>query len=161
MKKEKQYTGEIPFDYFGNMLERDRMYSHIYLTKNNFINGCLALGSYDFSLQKTVMKVVQNPPADFEITYLDAPQPYRPDVIATIPQHLMVPNYEFDDKLEYVASYKSRSSVGFYFKSLITEKKYPMFQKNFDNIVTKLNGGVLEGRFTFCKRGPAYSIKMI
>jgi hypothetical protein len=164
MKKKKQYTGEVPFDYFGELVDREyNFHRSIQLTPDNFVNGLLRLNHYDHTQCRWVLKDVTNPPADFEITYLDPSDPlYKTKgVVATIPTTLRIPNYEFDDKLEYQTCNRGSYSVGFSFKSVNTNKIYPMFMKDFDEIVSKMNCGILEGRFTFCKRGPSYAIVMI
>ena len=161
MKKTKKFLGDIPFDYFGNYMDQDRGYGKHMLTKDNFQNGVLYLNSYDHAQKKWVMMPVINPPIDFEVTYLDHPLQYYPNVIATIPYCLYVPNFEFDDKIQYVSSKKSRYSVVFSFKSLITNKEYSMFSSGFDKAVPLMEKGILEGRFTFCKRGSSFALKLV
>jgi len=160
MKKKKQYTGEVPFDYFGNPSDHDNN-NLIHLTKDNFQNGLLRLQTFDATQRKWAVKFVDNPPADFEINYLDQPDKYRPDVIATIPRFLRIPNFEFDDKIKYVACHKGRYSVSFSFESLINQKTYSMFASRFDEAVPFMDKGIIEGRFTFCKRGPSYSLEIV
>jgi len=160
MKKTKKFLGNIPFDYFGNPSDHDAAHQSIYLTKDNFQHGLLHLPTFDETKKQWVMKPIDNPPADFEINYLDQPLPYRRDVIATIPRFLYIPNFEFDDKIKYIACHKSRYSVSFSFQSLINQRTYSMFASRFDDAVAFMDKGIIEGRFTFCKRGPSYSLEI-
>ncbi len=68
-------------------------------------------------------------------------------------------NHIFTDRLEYVGYYGSHIS----FKSLMTGRKYHMFLSDFDAMMKakKLEDNIMEGEFTFTKRGRVQGFKMV
>jgi len=68
-------------------------------------------------------------------------------------------NHVFTDKLEYSGYFGSHIS----FKSLITGRKYHMFLSDFHKMMMKklMVDNVIEGEFTFCKKGSVQGVKMI
>lgn len=91
--------------------------------------------------------------------------PFRGDFLMHYPGYyddiVWKDNYEFSDILEYVEYGKGRSSTVFYFKSKTDGKSYSMFVSDFDSIVNNMMNGVIEGKFTFVKKGQNYGLKMI
>ena len=72
------------------------------------------------------------------------------------------PNKIFDDELEYIGYGRGRSSIKLYFKSRLSNKEYEMFMSDFNKLM--IDGkfdNPLKGKFTFCKRGLNYGIKLI
>lgn len=69
-----------------------------------------------------------------------------------------VDNYEFDDELEFDGFSFGRSAASTILKSKRDGKQYQMFMNDFSKEVPTLVGGVMTGRFTFCKRGQNYGI---
>lgn len=68
-------------------------------------------------------------------------------------------NHVFHDHLEY-AGYRKNSIV---FKSLNSGRKYHMLLLDFDKMmqVVKMHHNVVEGDFTFTRRGTVQALKMI
>ncbi len=73
------------------------------------------------------------------------------------------PNYEFEDKLKYLCYSRGRSSAKIHFQSEVTNKKNEMFLTDFDDLMKGqgFNKNIVEGTFTFCKRGANYGIKLV
>lgn len=70
-------------------------------------------------------------------------------------------NYEFKDRLEYYGYGRGRSSITMDFKSTTDGKRYSMFISDFDDIVCDLENGIIEGKFTFVKKGRNFGLKRI
>jgi hypothetical protein len=68
-------------------------------------------------------------------------------------------NHVFSDRLEYSGYMGSHIS----FKSLMTGREYHMFLSDFDKMMMqkKMIDNVIEGDFTFCKKGRVQGFKMI
>lgn len=68
-------------------------------------------------------------------------------------------NHVFQDRLEYAGYYGSHIS----FKSLTTGRKYGMFMSDFNTMMLahKLDRNVIDGEFTFTKKGRVQGLKMI
>lgn len=157
--RKKQYQGEVAFDYFGEIADSSRYYGTKYLKPENIQNGIVYLSKYDRNQHKWVLTPVLDPPAPFDIEYVD-PSKHAGN-IAKIPHVLMLPNFEFQDTLKYYSSNKNRYSTSFEFESVTTQKHYWFFQRDFDDVVEKMDKGIIQGTFTFAKRGTAYGIVML
>ena len=74
-----------------------------------------------------------------------------------------VENRVFEDDLEYDGYHRGRSAAGFDFKSIKDGKRYPMFLKDFDDAMRncRVFKNRLIGKFTFCKRGCNYGVKLL
>jgi hypothetical protein len=72
-------------------------------------------------------------------------------------------NVIFKDKLEYKNCYSTRGSAHFVFKSLITGRESSMFLSSFDEMLKtkKFIAGIIEGEFTFHKKGNTQGIRLI
>ena len=70
-------------------------------------------------------------------------------------------NYEFEDTLKYSGFSRGTSSCTVQFTSINDGKEYTMFMKELDSCIDKLVDGKLTGKFTFCKRGENYGIKLL
>jgi len=70
--------------------------------------------------------------------------------------------YEFDDVLTYKGYGRGRSSVLMYFVGS-DNTKYPMFISDFHDVIENvgINGKQITGKWTFCKRGQNYGLKMV
>lgn len=68
-------------------------------------------------------------------------------------------NHVFTDRLEYAGYAGSHIS----FKSMMTGRKYHMFLSDFDSMMKakKLDNNIVEGDFTFTKRGQVQGFKLI
>jgi len=68
-------------------------------------------------------------------------------------------NHVFTDQLEYTGYFGSHIS----FKSLMTGRKYHMFLSDFDAMMKskKMKDNIIEGEFTFTKKGRVQGFKMI
>ena len=71
-------------------------------------------------------------------------------------------NFVFEDTLRLLHTMRGRSAAYFYFESQTTGKKYPMFLKDFEEVmkVKVINKGVVSGTWTFVKRGQNYGLTM-
>lgn len=68
-------------------------------------------------------------------------------------------NHVFSDKLEY----EGYGGSHIYFKSLTSGRKYHMFISDFHNLMVakKMQDNIIEGNFTFTKKGKVQGFKMI
>ena len=68
-------------------------------------------------------------------------------------------NHVFTDKMEY----SGYGGSHIYFKSLVSGRRYQMFISDFDKMMKKklLVANVIEGEFTFTKKGAVQGFKMI
>lgn len=68
-------------------------------------------------------------------------------------------NHVFSDKLEY----HDYGGSHIFFKSLMTGRKYHMFLSDFHAMMKakKMHDNIIEGEFTFCKKGRVQGFKMI
>jgi hypothetical protein len=68
-------------------------------------------------------------------------------------------NHVFTDQLEYTGYFGSHIS----FKSVMTGRKYHMFLSDFDAMMKakKMRDNLIEGEFTFTKKGRVQGFKMI
>jgi hypothetical protein len=87
------------------------------------------------------------------LSYWDRTDPARLAAIKSEDNHV------WHDRLEYVDYYTS----AMIFKSLDSGRKYYMFLRHFDEMMKAkvMNHGVIEGDFTFTKRGQIQGFKMI
>lgn len=69
-------------------------------------------------------------------------------------------NFEFNDTMQFSHFECGRSAVHIIFWSKKDERKYQMFLTDFERIVPKLENGVINGSFTFCKRGQNYGVML-
>jgi len=164
-KKTKHYTGNITFDVWGNMQE----YSHINdisLTEDNIDFGAILLDEWDSKLRQHVRKPVFYTPDQLQIEFFDNPQPRSQwdlngkDYIAKIKSGVEVPNFVFNDTLEYHEHYYGRSSTCFYVKSQTTSRIYRVFLKDLESFIRNMDKGVMTGDFTFSKKGYKFGIKI-
>lgn len=72
-------------------------------------------------------------------------------------------NFVFEDILQYTGMQRTSTSSYALFKSTTTKKTFYMFLKDLDKVLLKhtVKLGFLSGKFTFCKHGPSYGIKII
>jgi hypothetical protein len=72
----------------------------------------------------------------------------------------MRPNFEFDDTLTYEGFSRGRSAAYVLFRRS-NGKKVTMFLKELDELMPRLCGGHVTGRFTFTKRGTNYGVRIL
>ena len=74
-----------------------------------------------------------------------------------------VENRVFEDELKYAGFHRGRSAAGFDFVSVRDGKQYPMFMTDFDDVLRncRLNRDRLVGKFTYCKRGANYGVRLL
>ncbi len=70
-------------------------------------------------------------------------------------------NFEFQDTLVFSGFTRGRSAVHAHFKSKTNSTSFVVFLSDLAKMIPNLVGGVAEGKFTFCKRGSNYGLKMI
>ena len=73
------------------------------------------------------------------------------------------PNHIFSDLLKYENCYSTNGSAHFIFKSQKNNRRYSMFLSDFNDVMKAglINGIILQGEFTFCKKGGSQGIRMI
>lgn len=72
----------------------------------------------------------------------------------------MRPNFEFDDTLTYEGFSRGRSAAYVLFKRS-DGKQVTMFLKELDELMPRMCGGQVTGRFTFIKRGQNYGVRIL
>ncbi len=155
----KQYMGEVPFDHFGNQKSAAFGYRML-LQEKNLVNGCLYLSIWDGRKHVDTLSIFT--PAEARVEYLTSPDPRDPKAIATMPSHILVPNYIFVDSLEYVGFTRGGSSVNLSFKSLSTGRTFIVFLSDLAEFVERMDKGkILNTQFTFCKRGTRFGLKIL
>lgn len=72
-------------------------------------------------------------------------------------------NYEFDDTLELTGMSRGRSAANFNLKSVTNGRNYNLFMTDTVDLIQNgvINKGKITGKWTFCKRGANYGIKLI
>lgn len=70
-------------------------------------------------------------------------------------------NYEWEDTLSYRGYGRGQSSCVIYFWSVQMQQDVIMFMTDFNDICVKLDHGKIHGKFTFCKRGMNYGVKLV
>lgn len=72
-------------------------------------------------------------------------------------------NYIFEDELEYTGYTRGCSAARLQFRSTKDGKRYEMFLKDFDEAMKRclFSKNRLIGKFTFCKRGQNYGVKIL
>lgn len=70
-------------------------------------------------------------------------------------------NWEWEDTLTYSGYSRGVSSCVIGFKSEALNQYVNMFMTDFNYVVNKLEKGQLKGKFTFCKRGQNYGVKLL
>lgn len=69
-------------------------------------------------------------------------------------------NFVFEDTISYDGYSRGRSAAYFHFKGT-NDKSMTMFLSDFEDVIPYLNNGKVSGKFTFCKKGQNYGVKMI
>lgn len=72
-------------------------------------------------------------------------------------------NYEFDDTLELTGMSRGRSAANFNLRSVTDNKNYNLFMTDTVDLIQNgvVNKGKITGKWTFCKRGANYGIKLL
>jgi hypothetical protein len=70
-------------------------------------------------------------------------------------------NFEFDEVLEVVGFYRGRSAAGLELSDVGRRRFYPCFLKESMAVIQAATKGVVNGRWTFCKRGSNFGIKLL
>ena len=72
-------------------------------------------------------------------------------------------NYVFEDDMEYTGYTRGRSAARLQFKSIKDGRRYGMFLTDFDDAMKRCQffKNRLIGKFTFCKRGQNYGVKIL
>lgn len=165
-KKVKPYVGNVQFDVWGNLVEWERNDKH-YLTDDNFENGQIVVETWDYVTRATIKKPVAYTPDQLELVMYPSPQPRtgywnnQSLYIGEINNYYNVPNYEFQDVLEYAGIDKGQYSTHFTFKTVHGGQSYRVFNQDFDAFVKNMNRGQLAGTFTFCKRNSKFGLKVV
>lgn len=73
--------------------------------------------------------------------------------------------YEFEAEMKFDAIERGRSAARCVFEDIATKKKYRIFMKDISDILKQdqltIQGGVISGKWGFCKRGENYGIKLV
>lgn len=72
---------------------------------------------------------------------------------------LHIDNIPFEDKLTYKSYYRGRSAAGMVFAN-DRNQNFTVFLTDFEKMIPKLEKGVIEGKFIYCKRGRSYGLKL-
>lgn len=161
MKKTKPYTGEVPFNYFGEFVTKPWGYSIAQFTADDFASGRLFLSRYDPVSKTNRREFGFFDPSLTKIEFLATPPPNRPHIVAEGPSHVWLPNYTFTDSMEYVGYNQGRSSVNITLRSLTDKREYTCFMKVFEKFIKVMEKGVIHNQeFTFTKRGESYSLTL-
>ena len=72
-------------------------------------------------------------------------------------------NFEFEDTLKLTGMSRGRSAANFNLQSETTGKDYNVFMTDMVHLFqnANINKGYVIGKWTFCKRGQNYGIKLI
>jgi hypothetical protein len=70
------------------------------------------------------------------------------------------PNFEFEDTLTYEGFSRGRSAAYVLFRRG-DGKRVTMFLKELDELMPRMCGGHVTGRFTFIKRGQNYGVRIL
>lgn len=72
-------------------------------------------------------------------------------------------NYEFEDTLELTGMSRGRSAANFNLKSISDKRNYNLFMTDTVDLIQNgvINKGKITGKWTFCKRGANYGIKLL
>jgi hypothetical protein len=72
-------------------------------------------------------------------------------------------NFEFEDTLELTGMSRGRSAANFNLKSITDGKNYNLFMTDTVDLIqnSTINKGKITGRWTFCKRGQNYGVKIV
>jgi hypothetical protein len=165
IKTPKLYAGDISFDMDGNMLTHTPWGGiRLNLTADMISGDRVLTDKYDY------LTNTRNKTASFytlaELNFVEHPQPvpapYGNDIyVGECDQYYTVKNFIFDDELKYTGFYRGQSSAGLEFKSTLTGKEYAVFLTDFTDYVNDMVFGVVKGKFTFCKRGTKYGLRLL
>lgn len=164
--KPKKYTGNVQFDIWGNLAEYDnsKYNNKVQVTADNFDNGQIVWDQWDGSARGYTKVPVFYTPDELEFVPYAIPQSrYGGSTvyIGEMNNYVTVPNFEFQDVLEYDDYGKSSYSTHFYMKAVHGGRKYRVFLKDLDLFIKEMNRGVMAGTFTFCKRGEKFGLKPV
>jgi hypothetical protein len=153
-KNNKFYTGNIPFDIWGNQETYESCYK-IKLTEENFKTGELLIQSGGGWRKPYWDDVVlglfrTKDPIDW----------YGQPQIATINSQVMIPNYTFFDTLIFDGYSRGRSAANMILKSKKLNRKYSVFMSDIGDIIMRMNKGEISDNFTFSKKGANYGMKL-
>lgn len=165
IKTPKLYDGDISFDMDGNMRTHSPWGGlRTDLTAGMISGDRVLIDKYDYTTR------LRNKTASFytlaELNFVEHPQPipasYGNDIyVGVCNQYFTTKNFIFEDELKYTGFYRRQSSAGLEFKSTITGKEYEVFLTDFTDYVNDMVFGVVKGKFTFCKRGTKYGLRLL
>jgi hypothetical protein len=70
-------------------------------------------------------------------------------------------NYTFMDTMTFGNYVKGGSSAAYFIITGSDGRRYNMFLHNLQDAIHHIENGVLSGKFTFCKRGVSYGVKLL
>ena len=75
----------------------------------------------------------------------------------------MKPNFTFNATMEFKGFIRGRSAARFWLVDMQTLDRYEMFLSEFNDMMqqTTIEEGVVDGEWTFCKKGKNYSIRWL
>ena len=162
-KKQKKYQGEIPFNIFGDQLHYPEGHVLELKAENFREDGVYAITEYypEHIWRKIYFQDQVREYAEPKVTRWDYDKKGIKDIIGEIGPFIELNNYEFTDTLVYSGYSRGRSAAYFNFKSKTDERNYTVFLTDFEEMVFKMANGEITGKFTFCKRGQNFGLKMI
>jgi hypothetical protein len=162
--KRKYYDGLIPFNLFGDQLHYPEGYETWLESTNCRENGEIWIKTGHPSEDKKVIY------SDSEVGLVKYPNGRKRDgwyddgkiYVAKCNGFVEIQNYQFEDTLQYNGYSRGRSAAYLDFVSKVTRRKYTMFLTDFDTYaVNKMEKGIIQGWFTFCKRGSNFGLTMV
>lgn len=160
-KAPKKYTGDVQFDVWGNLVDYQYQ-GKVELTADNFDNGQIVLPIWDSTLRSQVMKPVFYTATELDLVIYPTPQTrYGRIYVGECNRYFTVPNFEFQDTIEYDDYGSSTYSKFFVMKSQITGRSYRVFLKDLKDFIKIMDKGVVTGMFTFCKRNNKFGLKPV
>ena len=160
--KRKYYDGFIPFNLFGDQLHYADGYE-IWLESKNFRGEEIWIQSGYPAIDRKIIyshKEINLIKYDKLVSRGIGWQDYK--YIAKCNGFVEVQNYQFEDTLEYNGYSRGRSAAYLNFVSKVTGRKYTMFLTDFDTYaVNKMEKGIIQGWFTFSKRGKNFGLTIV
>lgn len=163
-KAPKKYTGNIQFDVWGNLVDWERT-DKVYLNDDNFENGKIVLDhQWDNVIKQYVKKPVFFTPDELGLVLFPTPQTrnhWSNDLyIGEMNMFVNMPNFEFQDTLEYDDYGSTLYTKFFCMKSRTTGRQYRVFLKELKSFIEIMDKGVCSGTFTFCKRNHKFGLQV-
>ncbi len=157
-KKQKHYTGKIPFNVFGDQLHYPEGYP-VELKVENFRKDGV-YGQYYGDWKKIYFQDRVEKFDEPKATKWDYNNEGVLDIIGEVPGLVEVDNYIFEDTLTYSGYARGRSAA--YFKFARSDgHEIIMFLVDLEKVIPFMVKGKVTGKFTFCKRGANFGLTIV